>query len=130
MVMGKGRKERALLIAPRTAQHIWRYLATRDDAARDRAFLFATRQGTRMSRYSLRRLIKRIGERAGVPAATVHRFRHTFAIEFLRNHPNAYALQAMLGHSSLKMVNRYLFIAQADLDRAHRHGSPVINWNL
>jgi integrase len=83
-----------------------------------------------LSRYALGRLVKRLGDRAGVHGATVHRFRHTFAIEFLRNQPNIFALQRMLGHSSLEMVRRYLAIAQADVEVAHQEGSPVANWAL
>jgi site-specific recombinase XerD len=36
----------------------------------------------------------------------------------------------MLGHSSLKMVDVYLDIAQADVESAHQQASPVTNWGL
>ena len=130
IVMGKGRKERILPIAPRTAQTLWRYLATRDDTDRDTAYLFTTHAGSSISRYSLRRLLSRIGQRAGVLDAHPHRFRHTFAITFLRNGGNVFALQRILGHSSIEMVQRYLAIAQTDLQNAHHQASPVTNWLL
>jgi len=129
-VTGKGRKERVIPISPRTAQQLWRYLTTREDAEQASGFLFVTGAGRRLTRYSLSRLLRRIGERAGVVGVNVHRFRHTFAIEFLRNRGNAFALQRMLGHSRMDMVNRYLAFAQADLDNAHREASPVGNWLL
>lgn len=129
-VMGKGRKERSLPISPRTSQVLWRYLATRDDAQRQAAFLFTTRTGQAISRFNLRHTLRRIGDRAGVPGATVHRFRHTFAIQFLRNGGQIFALQRMLGHATLDMVQRYLAIAQADVERAHQDASPVANWRL
>jgi len=129
-VEGKGRKERVVPISARTAQVIWRYLATREDAERKAGFLFTTMRGGPMERNALRRLLHRIGERAGVQGVNVHRFRHTFAIWFLRNGGNVFALQRVLGHSTMTMVERYLAIAQTDVEDAHRQASPVANWLL
>ena len=128
-VMGKGSKERLLAINARTAQAIWRYLATREDR-RPVDPLFATRSGQLLDRHNLRHMLKRSGERAGVSGVTVHRFRHTFAIQFLRNGGNMEALKEMLGHSTFEMVERYLHIVQADIDNVHRTASPGGNWLL
>jgi site-specific recombinase XerD len=77
-----------------------------------------------------RRVLYLLLKRAGVRRVYPHRFTHTFAIEYLGNGGDIYTLQAILGHSSLDMVRRYLAIMQADLDAQHRSASPVRNWRL
>lgn len=48
----------------------------------------------------------------------------------VRSPTSSYTLQAMLGHTTLDMVKRYLAIAQTDLDRDHEKASPVKGWGL
>jgi site-specific recombinase XerD len=128
-VMGKGSKERTIPFSPRTGQIIWKYLTQRkEDSFGD--LLFTTREGRQLTRSRLLRIITTIGKRAGVMKTNVHRFRHTFAVNYLRNGGDAYSLQMMLGHSTLEMVKTYLALAQADLDANHLQASPVSNWRL
>lgn len=128
-IFGKGAKERHVSFSSRTHQALWRYLTTRPDIQNNDA-LFVTESGREFKRTRLLKLLKNIGRRAGVNDVTVHRFRHTFAIQYLRNHGDPYTLQKLLGHSTLDMVKRYLAIAQADVEAAHRLASPVDNWAL
>jgi len=126
---GKGMKERMLPFSPRTGQMIWRYLAARKDS-RPEDPLFVSKLNRPMSRTKLSEMFRNIGKRAGVLNVHPHRFRHTFAIQYLRNGGNAYTLQAMLGHSSWESVRIYLKIAQVDIDAVHKKASPVDNWRL
>jgi len=128
-VFGKGSKERSIPISPATGQAIWRYLSERkDDSVGDR--LVTTRDGHPLDYSQLLHAMRVIGRRAGLRHVNVHRFRHTFAINFLRNGGDPYSLQIMLGHSTMEMVKTYLAIAQSDLDANHRRASPVANWRL
>ena len=129
-VMGKGSKERLLPISPTTAKALWRYLSTeRKDEPVDQP-LFLTLVGRAVTRTGLLQLLNSLGNRAGVPDCHPHRFRHTFAVNFLRNGGNAYELQMSLGHSTLEMVKTYLSLAEADLENAHKRASPVEKWRL
>jgi len=128
-VYGKGDKERIIPISPTTSKAIWRYLVSRPDIDPTDPLFISTRGGP-FTTSGLLQLIRSLGKRAGIPHAYPHRFRHTFAINFLRNGGNVLELQRLLGHSTLQMVNRYVAIAQVDLENAHRRASPVTNWNL
>ncbi len=75
------------------------------------------------------RIVRRLGAKVGV-AANPHKFRHTGATQFLRNGGNAFTLKEILGHSTMTMVERYVHLPQVDIEEAHRHASPVYNWDL
>jgi integrase len=83
-VFGKGDKERILPFSARTGKALWRYLATRenDDLGE---WLFVRRDDQPFDRHSLLKVFRVIGKRSGVRKVNIHRFRHTFAINFLRN---------------------------------------------
>lgn len=130
-VMGKGRKERMIPFDAQTGQTIWRYLATRKDEPVDWP-LFPAHANHRhpLDQRDLYHTLRVIGARAGIDDVHPHRFRHTFAIQFLRNGGDVYTLQDILGHTTLEMTRRYLHIAQTDIAAAHRIASPVANWRL
>lgn len=126
LVFGKGSKERRLRISAPTSDTIQGYLEVKPS----HRMLYLTEQNQPCNRHMIRKMLERVGLRAGVPDVTAHRFRHTFAIESLRNGMNIYALQKALGHTTLDMVKRYLALVQADLDNQMDLSSPVVKWQL
>jgi site-specific recombinase XerD len=120
-VLGKGNKERLLPFSKRTGQAIFGYMYPLDGLTR----LYP------MNRESLAHLTARLGQAAGIRGGVhPHRFRHTFAVTYLRNGGDPYTLQEILGHSTFEMVRHYLALAQIDLETAHNRASPVENWQL
>lgn len=126
----KGGKGRTVYLGKATRRAIWRYLAGREDGDEADAPLFSVKGDRRFNPDALRHLIGHIADRAGVPNAYPHKFRHTFAITYLRSGGDVFTLQALLGHSSLDMVRHYAKIAEMDVEHAHRKASPVDNWRL
>lgn len=93
-------------------------------------FLVKGRNNKPLNRNSVAHLLARIGKRANVPGVDAHRFRHTFAIQYLRNGGDIYTLQRLLGHRSLEIVKNYLRLSEMDAGNAHKKASPADNWNL
>lgn len=58
---------------------------------------------------------------------TAYGLRHIFAINFLRNKGNIFALQRLLGHTDLSMTKKYIALSQVDIDTEHTMASPVNN---
>lgn len=126
---GKGDKERLVYAGEAARRAIWRYLLQRREA-RSHDPLFATASGRHLTRDNLLKLIKRVAERAQVGGANVHRFRHTFAIQYLRNGGSVLALQQALGHERMETVRIYAKLAASDLEEMQRSASPADRWRL
>jgi len=129
---GKGNKQRIIYIGDSARQALWRYLSSRDQPKRNAASapLFASATGAPLDRHAIRHMLARAGQRAGVPNVHPHRFRHTFAITFLRNGGNVLELRAILGHEKLDTIRIYAQLAEIDLERASRNASPADRWRL
>ena len=127
---GKGDKKRTISVATVAKQAIWRYLKTRPEALPGDPLFLSSHSGGRMDRVAVRAIVMRAGERAGVAKAYPHRFRHTFAVNFLRNGGNPLALQDILGHEKLDTVRLYVKLAETDLAQAQASASPADRWGL
>ncbi len=64
---------------------LWRYLAERTDGEDAEAPLFLVRYDCPINKAALRLQIVHLGQKAGVSKCHPHRFRHTFAITYLRS---------------------------------------------
>lgn len=94
-------------------------------------YLFASLRGQtaggNLSRENILQTVTEWCHGAGITSGKKgpHRFRHTFAVMFLRQGGSVFALKEILGHTSLSMTNRYVALANADIERQHAMYSPV-----
>ncbi len=124
-VMGKGGKERVVRIGKVAQKALWRYLMHRPDNGLAEVWLSEEKRP--LSCTGVQCLVKRLKSRAGINGGgSVHRFRHTFALNFLRVDKNVFNLQYLLGHSELEMVRRYTAtLGMEDALKAHEKASPA-----
>ena len=126
----KGGKGRTVFIGKTARRAVWRYLADREDGENPEAPLFTGKSNRTMNKDGLRLVISALGKKAKVSKCHPHKFRHTFAITYLRSGGDLFTLKSLLGHNSLEMVEHYARIAEVDVEMAHRRASPADNWRL
>jgi len=87
--------------------------------------LFASRTHTVWGRRNVLRDLKLLCRELGFapPDRTLHAFRHTFAVNYLRRGGSVFHLQKVLGHSTLEMTRRYANLVTADLQAVHERVS-------
>ncbi len=71
-------------------------------------WVFASREGNRLGRNEMLRLLKAAATRAGLQNATLHKFRHTYATRLLEGGCDIVTVQHLLGHSDLETTRKYL----------------------
>ena len=127
---GRKSRPRVVYLGTNARRCLWQYLASRPDTEQKNSPLFAAHTGKPLDRFAVKNILTRLAVKAKVNNVHPHRFRHTFAIQYLRNGGDVFTLQRLLGHNSLQMVKHYLNLADTDTQSAHRRASPVDRWRL
>lgn len=109
-VFGKGRKEREVGLGREAARSFSRYLSHFRKPKPGVKAVFLNHKGTPLTPDGVDQILYRLRDWAGVSGVRVsaHTFRHTFAVEFLRQGGDIYMLSRLLGHTSVKTTEIYL----------------------
>lgn len=130
-VSGKGAKDRYIYFGAQSKKLLWRYISLfRPQPMGITTQVFLNRDGSAMQARRFAFILTNIGRKASVSDVHPHRFRHTAAVQFLRNGGNIFALQKMLGHTTLEMVRYDVELSQEDVKKVHKTASPADNWRL
>ena len=122
--ISKTKRERILPLEALTSQHIKALLAVRPGDWENDAPIFCGWSGESMSEAAWYRRLARYGKKVGLEIRP-YDLRHFFAMEFLRKGGNIYHLQEIMGHATLEMVKKYLYITSRDIRDAMKSASPL-----
>ncbi len=127
-VMGKGSKERIVLVGGPAAEAVAIYLQKGRIhlmKGEGHAALFLNKSGGRMSTNAVRNLLtKYVAAVSASRGITPHVLRHTFATHMLENGADLRAVQELLGHVDLTTTQIYTHLGAARLKQVHGEAHP------
>jgi integrase len=108
----KGGKMRYVPMAPELASELRQFPAVSEE---DR--IFPPKAGATSGRQRVEGSFEDLLERAGIKEFRFHDLRHTFASWYMMNGGDLYELAKILGHSNIKMTERYAKLARQHIAR-------------
>ena len=128
-VIGKGSKERLVPLGEESIAWLKRYLAEARPHLAGKAkptAVFVTGRGGPLTRQAFWALVKRLGSKAGIPAASLspHVLRHAFATHLLNHGADLRVVQLLLGHADIATTTIYTHVARERLKRLHAEHHP------
>lgn len=112
-------KNRKTLIVPLSSTMVnilKEYLSYRQHKSGD-DFLFCTVYGEQMTKGNSYHALWTYNKMRGVETTGVHRYRHTFAKQWILSGGNVVTLSKMLGHSSLEITQNYINVLVSDVSK-------------
>lgn len=112
-IMGKGAKERYIQIGEKSiVKLLEQYYIQNKEAIHKSGFFFINRDGKRYTEQSIRIMLKKYVNMAGIKRnITPHMFRHSFATYLIEEGVDISCVQQILGHSSIKTTQIYIHVA-------------------
>lgn len=133
-VIGKGSKERIVLISDRVKDLLKNYIKTvrplintdgPKNETEENSPVFINKTGYRLHPQSIRAAIKETVEHIQLPKhVTPHVFRHSFATKLLNHGADLRVVQELLGHASISNTQIYTHVSLTKLKEAYDNAHP------
>lgn len=129
-VLGKGAKERIVLIPDKTKENLKNYIDNVSDLICKtkktlQSPLFINYNGFRLQNQSIRKALNEVVQKIELPKkVTPHVFRHSFATRMLENGADLRIVQELLGHASISNTQIYTHISNSRLKSVYETSHP------
>lgn len=133
-VLGKGSKERIVLVSNRAKTYLQRYLDSarslvakgfRLEPITDSTPVFINNTGYRLQNKTIRNVINDVVNSIELPKkVTPHMFRHSFATKLIENGADLRVVQELLGHSSISNTQIYTHVSTQHLKEVYNETHP------
>nr|WP_300325347.1 tyrosine-type recombinase/integrase [uncultured Anaerostipes sp.] len=112
-IMGKGKKERYLQICnDEVIQSLQEYCSSWETEIKETGYFFVNSRKKQLSEQSIREILKKYSVEAGLETKiTPHMFRHSVATYLIEEGADISQVQKILGHSSIKTTQIYIYVA-------------------
>jgi site-specific recombinase XerD len=121
---GKGDRDRTVFLGQRAAAALADWLTVRGEE-NGCSRIFISENGKPLTRRGLSSMLRRRKERSGVESpCNPHAFRHGFATAYLDNGGRIHNLQRLLGHTTLRSTEVYLWSSEYQAVADHAQASP------
>ena len=121
----KNKKPYTIPMSPFLKKALQEYLIHRKGKSDD--YVFCNVYGQQLTGDGFNSCIDKYNKRRGVTKTGLHLFRHTFAKKWILNGGDPFRLKAILGHSSMSMVNEYVNMYGNDLQMDFDTFNPLDN---
>ncbi len=133
-VMGKGAKERIVLVSQRAKDFLEKYIKTvrymvaeegSTPEENENSPIFINKTGYRLQPQSIRTALNDIVKKIELPKkVTPHVFRHSFATKLLENGADLRVVQELLGHASISNTQIYTHVSTERLKAVYDSTHP------
>lgn len=129
LVQGKGSKQRMVPLSPRACEWLKKYLSEVYPTenlgfACEELFVVGGEKAHPLSRQEIWKKIKIHATKAGIPKASPHSLRHSFASHLLSGGMNLRSVQMLLGHQDISTTQIYTHVEEKRLIEGHKKFHP------
>lgn len=133
-LIGKGKRERVVLLSPQTIESLQFYLSRERPANSKDPNIFLIQQGSargyKMTLSGLRSLFRYRRRVFNIEKANPHRFRHTFGTNMAKSGMKIDILQRLMGHANASVTFKYIELTAQDCVEEYQKVLEKLNFKL